>query len=195
MKSFSRRRHSQPYVQAEALVDARNKVFNVIMAVLLVLTMLPITAFTYESQASAETLDSNGTTQVSEYSDDSSNSSGGSTSNSLATTSSGSSDGESSSSENADGGYPSTAVDPLTFRNIFSVIELRIDAGELDSPAQSLAVEPASQEDFDGYLTLKKKRANRPSITKNHPQRSRTISNLSSRNMMRIAFMFQTCEK
>ena len=34
MKSFSRRRHSQPYVQAEALVDARNKVFNVIMAVL-----------------------------------------------------------------------------------------------------------------------------------------------------------------
>lgn len=112
MKSFSRRRHSQPYVQAEALVDARNKVFNVIMAVLLVFTMLPITAFTYESQASAETLDSNGTTQVSEYSDDSSNSSGGSTSNSSATTSSGSSDGESSSSENADGGYPSTAVDP-----------------------------------------------------------------------------------
>lgn len=39
MKSFSRRRHSQPYVQAEALVDARNKVFNVIMAVLLVFTM------------------------------------------------------------------------------------------------------------------------------------------------------------
>ena len=32
--------------------------------------------------------------------------------------------------------------------------ELRIDAGELDSPAQSLAVEPASQEDFDGYLTF-----------------------------------------
>lgn len=113
MKSFSRRRHSQPYVQAEALVDARNKVFNVIMAVLLVFTMLPITAFTYESQASAETLDSSGTTQVSEYSDDSSNSSGGSTSDSSAATSSGSSDGESSSPENADGGgYPSTAVDP-----------------------------------------------------------------------------------
>ena len=104
MKSFSRRRHSQPYVQAEALVDARNKVFNVIMAVLLVFTMLPITAFTYESQASAETLDSSGTTQVSEYSDDSSNSSGGSTSDSSAATSSGSSDGESSSPENADGG-------------------------------------------------------------------------------------------
>ena len=112
VKSFSRRRHSQPYVQAEALVDARNKVFNVIMAVLLVFTMLPITAFTYESQASAETLDSSGTTQVSEYSDDSSNSSGGSTSDSSATTSSGSSDGESSSPENADGGYPPTAVDP-----------------------------------------------------------------------------------
>lgn len=112
MKSFSRRRHSQPYVQAEALVDARNKVFNVIMAVLLVFTMLPITAFTYESQASAETLDSSGTTQVSEYSDDSSNSSGGSTSDSSAATSSGSSDGESSSPENADGGYPPTAVDP-----------------------------------------------------------------------------------
>ena len=64
MKSFNRRRHSQPYAQAEALVDARNKVFNVIMAVLLVFTMLPITAFTYESQASAETLDSSGTTQV-----------------------------------------------------------------------------------------------------------------------------------
>ena len=45
----------------------------------------------------------------------------------------------------------------VTFRNIFSVIELRIDAGELDSPAQSLAVEPASQEDFDGYLTLDRK--------------------------------------
>lgn len=104
MKSFSRRRHSQPYVQAEALVDARNKVFNVIMAVLLVFTMLPITAFTYESQASAETLDSSGTTQVSEYSDDSSNSSGGSTSDSSAATSSGSSGGESSSPENADGG-------------------------------------------------------------------------------------------
>lgn len=113
MKSFNRRRHSQPYVQAEALVDARNKVFNVIMAVLLVFTMLPITAFTYESQASAETLDSSGTTQVSEYSDDSSNSSGGSTSDSSATTSSGSSDGESSSSENADGGgSASTTVDP-----------------------------------------------------------------------------------
>jgi len=42
----------------------------------------------------------------------------------------------------------------VSFRNIFSVIELRIDAGELDSPAQSLAVEPASQEDFDGYLTF-----------------------------------------
>lgn len=113
MKSFSRRRHSQPYVQAEALVDARNKVFNVIMAVLLVFTMLPITAFTYESQASAETLDSSGTTQVSEYSDDSSNSSGGSTSDSSAATSSGSSGGESSSPENAGGGgYPSTAVDP-----------------------------------------------------------------------------------
>lgn len=104
MKSFSRRRHSQPYIQAEALVDARNKVFNVIMAVLLVFTMLPITAFTYESQASAEPLDSSGTTQVSEYSDDSSNSSGGSTSDSSAATSSGSSDGESSSPENADGG-------------------------------------------------------------------------------------------
>lgn len=43
----------------------------------------------------------------------------------------------------------------VSFRNIFSVIELRIDAGELDrSGAIGLAVEPASQEDFDGYLTF-----------------------------------------
>ncbi len=42
----------------------------------------------------------------------------------------------------------------VSFRNIFSVIELRIDAGELDSPARSIAVEPASEEGFEGYLTF-----------------------------------------
>lgn len=42
----------------------------------------------------------------------------------------------------------------ISFRNIFSVIELRIDAGELDSPARSIAVEPASEEGFEGYLTF-----------------------------------------
>lgn len=42
MKSFRRRR----YGQAEALIDARNKAFNIVMAVLLVFTMLPVTAFT-----------------------------------------------------------------------------------------------------------------------------------------------------
>ena len=42
----------------------------------------------------------------------------------------------------------------VSFRNIFSVIELRIDAGELDSPARSIAVEPASEEGFEGWLTF-----------------------------------------
>lgn len=42
----------------------------------------------------------------------------------------------------------------VSFRNIFSVVELRIDAGELTSPARSLTVEPASGEDFEGFLTF-----------------------------------------
>lgn len=67
MKSFSRRR----YGQAEALIDARNKAFNIVMAVLLVFTMLPVTAFTYESQASAEPLNNE---QIDTYSDDGSSS-------------------------------------------------------------------------------------------------------------------------
>ena len=42
----------------------------------------------------------------------------------------------------------------VSFRNIFSVIELRIDAGDLESPARSITVEPASEEGFEGYLTF-----------------------------------------
>lgn len=67
MKSFRRRR----YGQAEALIDARNKAFNIVMAVLLVFTMLPVTAFTYESQASAEPLNNE---RIATYSDDGSSS-------------------------------------------------------------------------------------------------------------------------
>lgn len=42
----------------------------------------------------------------------------------------------------------------VSFRNIFSVVELRIDAGELDSPARSITVEPASEEGFEGFLSF-----------------------------------------
>ncbi|MFQ6940966.1 MAG: BACON domain-containing protein [Alistipes finegoldii] len=42
----------------------------------------------------------------------------------------------------------------VTFRNIFSVIELRIDAGELASAAQSLTVEPADEAAFEGFLSF-----------------------------------------
>ena len=42
----------------------------------------------------------------------------------------------------------------VSFRNIFSVIELRIDAGDLESPARSITVEPASEKGFEGYLTF-----------------------------------------
>lgn len=42
----------------------------------------------------------------------------------------------------------------VTFRNIFSVIELRIDAGELASAAQSLTVEPADEGAFEGFLSF-----------------------------------------
>lgn len=42
----------------------------------------------------------------------------------------------------------------VTFRNIFSVIELRIDAGELASAAQSLTVEPAEEAAFEGFLSF-----------------------------------------
>ena len=42
----------------------------------------------------------------------------------------------------------------VSFRNIFSVVELRIDAGELESPARSISVEPASEEGFEGWLSF-----------------------------------------
>lgn len=42
----------------------------------------------------------------------------------------------------------------VSFRNIFSVVELRVDAGELDSPARSITVEPASEEGFEGWLSF-----------------------------------------
>lgn len=89
MKSFRRRR----YGQAEALIDARNKAFNIVMAVLLVFTMLPVTAFTYESQASAEPLNNE---QIDTYSDD------GSSSNQDGDN--GSSGGSSTGGNNATGG-------------------------------------------------------------------------------------------
>ena len=40
MKSLSRKRRNQAFNHAEAVVDARNKAFNIVMAVLLVFTML-----------------------------------------------------------------------------------------------------------------------------------------------------------
>lgn len=67
MKSLSRKRRNQAFNHAEAVVDARNKAFNIVMAVLLVFTMLPVTAFTYESQASAEPLNNE---QVNAYSEE-----------------------------------------------------------------------------------------------------------------------------
>lgn len=42
----------------------------------------------------------------------------------------------------------------VSFRNIFSIVELRIDAGELESPARSISVEPASEEGFEGWLSF-----------------------------------------
>ncbi|WP_295940747.1 hypothetical protein [uncultured Alistipes sp.] len=42
----------------------------------------------------------------------------------------------------------------VVFSNIFSVIELRIDAGELASVAESLTVEPADEATFDGFLSF-----------------------------------------
>lgn len=42
----------------------------------------------------------------------------------------------------------------MDFRNIFSVIELRIDGGGLASAPKSLRVEPADKDSFDGYLTF-----------------------------------------
>lgn len=41
----------------------------------------------------------------------------------------------------------------MVFSNIFSVLELRIDAGELAGTAKSLTIEPAESSDFNGYLT------------------------------------------
>ena len=42
----------------------------------------------------------------------------------------------------------------VVFSNVFSVLELRIDAGELAGTAKSIKVEPASAEDFEGYLSF-----------------------------------------
>lgn len=42
----------------------------------------------------------------------------------------------------------------LAFKNIFSVLELRIDAGTLTSKAQSISIEPATAETFDGFITF-----------------------------------------
>ncbi|MGN0188689.1 MAG: fimbrillin family protein [Candidatus Cryptobacteroides sp.] len=42
----------------------------------------------------------------------------------------------------------------LTFSNIFSVIELTVDAGDIASEAKTLTVEPADPADFQGSLTV-----------------------------------------
>lgn len=43
----------------------------------------------------------------------------------------------------------------MVFENIFSVLEIRVDAGELSSPAKTLVIEPADAADFTGYLAGK----------------------------------------
>ncbi len=42
----------------------------------------------------------------------------------------------------------------VVFSNVFAVLELRIDAGELAGTAKSIKVESASAEDFEGYLSF-----------------------------------------
>ena len=42
----------------------------------------------------------------------------------------------------------------IVFSNVFAVLELRIDAGELTGTATSIKVEPASASDFEGYLSF-----------------------------------------
>lgn len=42
----------------------------------------------------------------------------------------------------------------MVFQNVFSVLELRIDAGELTGTAKSVTVAPASAEGFTGYLSV-----------------------------------------
>ena len=42
----------------------------------------------------------------------------------------------------------------MSFSNIFSVLELRIDSGELEGVAKSLTIEPADATDFTGYLAV-----------------------------------------
>ena len=42
----------------------------------------------------------------------------------------------------------------IVFSNVFAVLELRIDAGELAGTATSIKVEPASASDFEGYLSF-----------------------------------------
>ena len=42
----------------------------------------------------------------------------------------------------------------MAFDNIFSVIELRIDGGDLTGTAKSLTIEPSDAADFTGYLTV-----------------------------------------
>ena len=43
----------------------------------------------------------------------------------------------------------------MVFENVFSVLELRVDAGQLSSPAKTLTIEPANASDFTGYLAGK----------------------------------------
>lgn len=44
---------------------------------------------------------------------------------------------------------------PVTFSNVCSVMELRIDAGEITSKARSLTLEPAQDSEFSGYISFK----------------------------------------
>lgn len=42
----------------------------------------------------------------------------------------------------------------MRFKNIFSVLELRLDAGDIESQITSLTIEPANLEDFEGFLSF-----------------------------------------
>ena len=42
----------------------------------------------------------------------------------------------------------------MVFRNVFSVIELDVDAGNVTGKAKSLTLEPADASEFEGYLTV-----------------------------------------
>lgn len=69
------------------------------------------------------------------------------------------SDSQSNSAEAPLVGFPSSNtstenVVAMGFKNIFSIIELRVDAGEISSKAVSMTVEPVDSSEFQGYITV-----------------------------------------